>query len=109
MSATPPPTVQIPSDLYQAMAACFYGSGPDYWEIRGRPHPIPRNRPPAQQLPQPPDADKNGDDGGDRLAPRNDLLPLPKVPWGMRRPGYEPMGIARPTAPPPDKEGDKAA
>lgn len=34
--------VWIPVGLYEAMAACFYGNGPNYWEKRGMAVPTPR-------------------------------------------------------------------
>jgi hypothetical protein len=77
------------------MAACFYGSGPTYWELKGVPPPGAKYRPGPAQISQPPDAEELGDIGSDRLVGRDPSQPIfvPQFGAGLR-PGYEPRGAA---------------
>jgi len=32
--------VMVPTGLYNEMAACFYGNGPTYWQLKGKMPPM---------------------------------------------------------------------
>jgi len=38
------PSIVIPVSLYERMAACYYGGGPNHWEAKGLPTPKPKER-----------------------------------------------------------------